>query len=290
MVISMRRALWLLAAVVVLLLGFAVYTTVARDGRLPIDLPVAKGCQATTEAGTVALYPEQMANAATIAAVGVSRGIPDRGIVIALATAMQESELYNLSYGDRDSLGLFQQRPSQGWGSPEDLQDPRYAAAAFYNQLMKVPDWTQMRLTDAAQAVQRSAFPEAYQKWEHDAEVLGAALVGEAATAITCSRIGEPTLRGPAAAEALAAGLRLDWGELASRAAATEAGSLAITADHDRNGWQLAHWLVAHSVKHNVSRVRFGGHEWTVDSGVWSRVTAPLADSVSVVVADVYDA
>lgn len=288
MVICMRRALWLLAAVVVLLLGFVVYTTIDREGGLPIEIPVGKGCQATTEAGTVALYPEQMANAATIAAVGVSKGIPDRGIVIALATAMQESELYNLSYGDRDSLGLFQQRPSQGWGSPEDVQDPRYAAAAFYNQLMKVPNWTQMRLTEAAQAVQRSAFPEAYQKWEDDAQVLGAALVGEAATAITCGRVGEPTLRGTAAAEALAAGLRLDWGEVASRAAATDAGSLSIVADHDRNGWQLAHWLVAHSVNHNVSRVRYGEHEWTVDSGVWNRVTEPLVDSVPVVVADVY--
>src|SRR5690606_33373886 len=115
-------------------------------------------------------------------------GIPDRGIVIALATAMQESELRNLAYGDRDSLGLFQQRPSQGWGTEEQVQDPRYASAAFYNQLLRTPNWEQMRLTDAAQAVQRSAFPEAYQKWELDAQVLGEALLGAHATAVTCEK------------------------------------------------------------------------------------------------------
>jgi hypothetical protein len=290
MVVPMRRALGLLAAVVVLLLGFAIYVSVDREGRLPLELPVGKGCQAQTADGTVTLYPEQMANAATIAAVGVSRGVPDRGIVIALATAMQESELYNLSYGDRDSLGLFQQRPSQGWGTIEDVQDPRYAAAAFYNQLVAVPGWLDMRLTDAAQAVQRSAYPEAYQKWEFNAQVIGEALVGDATSAITCDKVGEPTLRGPAAAEALAAGLRLDWGPVASTVAATETGSLSVVADHDRGGWQLAHWLVAHSVNHNVSRVRFGSHEWTVDSGEWTVTQDPPADTIPVVVADVYPA
>jgi hypothetical protein len=286
----MRRALWLLAAVVVLLLGFAIYVSVDRDGRLPLEVPVGKACQALTEDGSVGLYPEQMANAATIVAVGVISGIPDRGVVIALATAMQESELYNLSYGDRDSLGLFQQRPSQGWGTADDVQDPRYAAQAFYNQLVRVPGWADMRLTDAAQAVQRSAYPEAYQKWEFNAQVLGAALLGEATSAITCVKVGEPTLRGPAAAEALAAGLRLDWGQVASTAAATGAESLSVVAGHDRAGWQLAHWLVAHSVNHNVSRVRFGSHEWSVDSGEWAVTETPPADTVPIVVADVYPA
>jgi hypothetical protein len=288
MVVAMRRALWLIAAVVVLLLGFGIYIALPHETRLPIEVPVGKGCEARTEDGSIALYPEQMANAATIAAVGVVRGIPDRGIVIALATAMQESELYNLPYGDRDSVGLFQQRPSQGWGTVEQIQDPHYATDAFFNELEQVPGWAEMRLTDAAQAVQRSAYPGAYQRWEFKAQVLGEALVGVQTTAVTCGKVGEPSLRGAAATEALAAGLQDDWGPLASTVATTDAGSLSIVADQDRSGWQLAHWLVAHSVKHNVSRVRYGSHEWSVESGEWSSVEAPPADTVPTVVADVY--
>ena len=284
----MRRALGLL--VVAALLGAVIYVVLGRDGRLPVDLPIGKTCHARTASGSVSLAPEQMANAATIAATGVIMGIPDRGIVIALATAMQESELYNLPYGDRDSLGLFQQRPSQGWGTPEQVQDPRYAASAFYYHLLRVPGWEHMRLTDAAQAVQRSAFPEAYQKWEPNAQVLGEALLGTHATAVTCSGAGDPNLRGPAAAEALAAGLRADWGPVVTTAADAEAGSLSVTAGHDRGGWQLAHWLVAHSVNHNVSRVRYGVHEWTSESGEWSQVDLPVADAPNVVVAHVHPA
>jgi hypothetical protein len=284
----MRRALGLLVAAAVI--GAIVYVVIDRDGRLPIDIPLGKSCQARTSAGTVALRPEQMANAATIAATGVTLGIPDRGIVIALATALQESELYNLSYGDRDSLGLFQQRPSQGWGTEEQVQDPRYAATAFYNQLLRTPNWEQMRLTDAAQAVQRSAFPEAYQKWEPDAQVLGDALVGAQATAVTCVRAGEPRLRGAEATEALAAGLQADWGRVVDAVADPAAGRLAITASQDRGGWQLAHWLVAHSANHNVSRVRYGGHEWSVDSGEWIPVEVPVVDAAGagVVLAQVH--
>ncbi|NYI03446.1 cell wall-associated NlpC family hydrolase [Allostreptomyces psammosilenae] len=83
-----------------------------------------------------------------------------------MATALQESSLRNLSYGDRDSLGLFQQRPSQGWGTAEQIQDPVYASTKFYEGLLAVDGWESMTLTQAAQAVQRSDFPDAYAKWE----------------------------------------------------------------------------------------------------------------------------
>jgi hypothetical protein len=119
---------------------------------------------------------EQAANAATIAKVGHDRGLPDRAVVIALATAQQESRLRNLDYGDRDSLGLFQQRPSQGWGTAAQVRDPVYAAGRFYDHLVAVPHWQTGRLTDVAQTVQRSGFPEAYQKWEPMAVALTAAL------------------------------------------------------------------------------------------------------------------
>jgi hypothetical protein len=126
--------------------------------------------------GGYALTTEQVGNARTIAAVGRDRGLPEQAVVIALATAMQESRLRNLDYGDRDSLGLFQQRPSQGWGTPEQVQDPVYAAGKFYDGLVRVPGWDTRRLTDAADAVQRSAFPEAYQQHQELAQQLAATL------------------------------------------------------------------------------------------------------------------
>ncbi len=146
-------------------------------------------CEVRTDTGAVRLDADQMANAATIAAVGLTRGLPERAVVVALATALQESELNNLSGGDRDSVGLFQQRPSQGWGTAEQIRDPRYAASAFYDQLVKVRGWEDMRVTEAAQRVQRSAFPEAYQKWADEAQVLAEALVGTAYGAVMCTRL-----------------------------------------------------------------------------------------------------
>ncbi|MFJ3383301.1 MULTISPECIES: LysM peptidoglycan-binding domain-containing protein [unclassified Curtobacterium] len=126
------------------------------------------------------LSAEQRQNAETIVSVGRSLGVPDRGLVIALAAAMQESSLRNLSHGDRDSVGLFQQRPSQGWGTAAQLQDPTYAAKLFFggkhnpnkgttSGLLDVPGWSTKSVADAAQAVQRSAYPKAYAQWEKSA-------------------------------------------------------------------------------------------------------------------------
>ena len=154
-----------------------------------------------------------MANAATIAAVGLVRQLPERAVVVALATAFQESELKNLDYGDRDSVGLFQQRPSQGWGTPEQILDPRYSAGKFYSSLVKVRNWEGLRVTEAAQRVQRSAFPEAYEKWADESTVLAEALTGRAGSAVTCTQVGEPQQRGLSATEALGNGLRADWGD-----------------------------------------------------------------------------
>jgi cell wall-associated NlpC family hydrolase len=105
---------------------------------------------------------EQMSNAATIVAVGKSMNVPEQGWVVAIAAAMQESGLKNDDYGDRDSLGLFQERPSQGWGTPSQILNPTYAATVFYQHLLAVPGWKTMTIDQAAQAVERSAFPNAY--------------------------------------------------------------------------------------------------------------------------------
>ncbi|WP_229073262.1 peptidase M23 [Actinoplanes sp. DH11] len=121
---------------------------------------------------------EQLENARVIVTVGTERQVPRQGLVIAVATALQESRLRNLSYGDRDSVGLFQQRPSQGWGTPEQLSDPAYQAREFYDKLLTIDGWSRMRLTEAAQAVQVSAYPEAYSKHTRAATTLVDALSG----------------------------------------------------------------------------------------------------------------
>jgi hypothetical protein len=272
------------AAVLVVLLvaGIAVALIGFRD-HLPAR--IGRACEVRTEAGTVYLNASQMANAATIAAVGIRRDLPERAVTVALATALQESKLENLDDGDRDSVGLFQQRPSQGWGSPAEISDPRYAAGRFYSALMRVRGWEKMRITVAAQRVQRSAYPEAYEKWSDEATVLSEALTGRAPGAVACARGTDPTLVGPAAAAALGSGLRLDWGSVRTVASADIVG-VVVAANTPTSGWQLAHWLVAHSGAKNVARVRFGNREWNADAGVWRDLDGEAATER--VVAEVY--
>jgi len=159
------------------------YTSTIYAGKTLVLPGVASAAVSTsTSSGTTAgsatgLDAEQRRNAATVISVGRSLGVSDRGIVVALAAAMQESSLRNLSHGDRDSVGLFQQRPSQGWGSAAQLQDPATAARLFFTGnpgktrgLLDVPRWTSMSVTQAAQAVQVSAYPNEYAKWEKSAQ------------------------------------------------------------------------------------------------------------------------
>ena len=148
----------------------------AAIGQVPAPAACAPlGLQGDAIAG---YGPEQLANAATIVQVGRDMGIPVRGQVIAVATAMQESSLINVDYGDRDSLGLFQQRPSMGWGTPAQVRDQRYAAAKFYEALLRVRGWEGLPGWQAIQAVQRSAFPTAYTKHEKVAAQLVGAVAG----------------------------------------------------------------------------------------------------------------
>lgn len=237
--------------------------------------------------GEVTLDSVQMANAATITAVGIRRAMPERGVVIALATALQESKLENLGTGDRDSVGLFQQRPSQGWGTTENIQDPRYAADRFYSALNRVKGWQQMRVTDAAQRVQRSAYPNAYQKWADESVVLAKALTGSATAAVACTVTGKPLLRGAAAAAAVLQSLRLDWGQFLP-ATAEQASGLTVSVADPSAGWRYAHWLVSHARATGLERVRFAAHEWRAEAGTWQRVTGDGGADDYQVVAQVF--
>lgn len=132
-----------------------------------------------TPTGTVPGFTEeQMRNAATIVAVGKQMHVPEQGWVVAITAAILESQLRNLHHGDRDSLGLFQQRPSMGWGHPAQLTTPTYAATQFFNHLKNTPDWQSMSVNDAAQAVQSSATPDAYAQYEDQARAIVATVAG----------------------------------------------------------------------------------------------------------------
>jgi hypothetical protein len=253
-----------------------------------VPLPsLRSGCTVEADSGDqeagsgdqVDLDIDQMANAATITAVGVRLEMPDRAVVVALATALQESKLRNLPHlgdgNDHDSVGLFQQRPSQGWGDAADIAEPWYAAERFYLALRRVEGWEEMRVTDAAQRVQRSAYPDAYEKWADEADVVAVGLLGQAGGAVTCAVPGDPAARGEAAAEALIGLLARDWGEQAAVAPADPAG-LSVSAEDLASGWRYAHWLVAHAAGHGVTRVRFADLEWTADEGGWSATDDPI--------------
>jgi hypothetical protein len=267
----------------------AVVSVIVVLNRSPggISLPQI-GPECTVRAdGEVTLDSVQMANAATITAVGVRKEMPEQAVVVALATALQESKLENLDDGDRDSIGLFQQRPSQGWGTIEQIKDPRYSAGKFYTALKKVKGWQKMRVTDAAQKVQRSAFPNAYEKWADESRVLARALLGKATGAVACTVTGAPVVRGAAAAAALMTGLKLDWGKKLDFAS-QEAAGLTVSVSNTSSGWRYAHWLVSHASATGLERVRFGSLEWHAPDGTWQQVTTAAGHDNGRVVAEVF--
>jgi hypothetical protein len=290
----------------------------------------APRCRVVSGKGDGASYeftPEQAVNAATISAVGTSRRMPERAVAIALATALQESGLRNIQHGDRDSLGLFQQRPSQGWGTRKQIMDPTYAAGVFYEHLSKVPGYSRLPLTVAAQRVQRSGYPQAYAKHEPDATLLAAALTGRAAATLTCE--GRPDATPAGGASPVRAALARDFGrdvlqeagaaldaERASESpapattATTAAASATATtsakpADRTvtvpvrggstagtgavRHGWELAHWAVANSSALHIERVSYAGREWTAGTseGSWRTADAKGGSAGSKAAAEV---
>jgi hypothetical protein len=260
--------------------GLAAYLASRKGAELPFPLPKRAGCVINAETDTGrdswGMDLTQASNAATITAVGIKKKVPKRGIVVALATAMQESKLENLNGGDRDSVGLFQQRPSQGWGTTEQISDPRYAATKFFNALLKIKGWEKMRITEAAQKVQRSAYPEAYAKWEDEATVVATALTGDVQAAVNCTMPdGEPPARGAEALDGLITALLADWGNANVTTIGVPGGEgVRLAAPTKGRGWQLAHWIVAQAAGHGVSRVAFDGREWRAESGEWRETTA----------------
>jgi hypothetical protein len=242
----------------------------------------------------VDLSTEQAENASTISAVAVRRGLPARAASIALATAFQESKLRNLDHGDRDSVGLFQQRPSQGWGTAAQIRDPYYAANKFYDELQKVHGYQQMRITEAAQKVQRSGFPEAYEDHATDARALASALTGFSPGGFTCvahSGGGDLAAQDPGRngltdrADTVRRNLVRAFGPLSLGGYApggVSSGHIKGSAHYQgraidvfvrpvsgaqrRKGWAIASYLVAHAVRLHVDHVIFDKRIWSAGS------------------------
>ncbi|RZU76052.1 cell wall-associated NlpC family hydrolase [Micromonospora kangleipakensis] len=162
--------------IVITVVGMVLVSCLGLPVLLSGSLGGGAACPGADARGLGAYDAEQLDIAGTIVDVGVAQGVPRWGWIVAVATALQESGLRNLPHlgeaNDHDSVGVFQQRPSQGWGTTRQLTDPAYQARGFYERLLRVPGWQQMSLTEAAQAVQRSAYPDAYGRWAGDSHRL----------------------------------------------------------------------------------------------------------------------
>ena len=259
-------------------------------------------CTVTVADHTVEITGEQAENASLIAAIAVRRGLPARATSIALATAYQESKLQNIDYGDRDSVGLFQQRPSQGWGSRDQILDPVYATNAFYDALVEVDGYEDMEITVAAQRVQRSAFPDAYADHEADGRALASALSGNSPATFSCDLDGgapsaDADLTGTGLtprAEATRRDLEARFGNLVLGGFApggVSSGHMEGSAHYEgravdvffrpinrankTKGWAVAHYLVANAARLDVRTVIFDDRIWTAGREGWRNYDPP---------------
>lgn len=225
------------------------------------------GCQVGTGRAAVSLDTDQAAIAATIAGVAYQQAMPSRALDVAYAAALQESHLHNLHYGDRDSVGIFQQRPSEGWGPARKLEDPVYASKKFFQALAKVPGYRHMPVYQAAQAVQRSADGSAYRQYQQTAGRLSAAFSGHRAHAVWCWSPTSP--RGTPDLAAARTGLAAAFGPVAARQAAASGGvaALLVRAPTTALGWSVAAWLVTHAGGYGLHQVGYDGWQWSAPAG-----------------------
>jgi hypothetical protein len=239
------------------------------------------GCTVGTGNSAVALDPQQAEIAATIAGVAHERRMPPRAVTVAYAAAMQESHLHNLNYGDRDSIGVFQQRPSQGWGPARKLINPVYASTRFFQALARVRGYRRLPVYKAAQAVQHSADGLAYMQYQPMAVRLTAAFTGASPRAVWCWPPGHSV--GTAQFTAARRALVETFGRLAAHSAAEagDAPSLLVRASHEAVGWAVAAWLVTHAGQYSLRGVSFAGFQWVASSGgTWTKDKAAPSGAV----------
>ena len=239
---------------------------------------IGPGCLARVSGQSVSLDPEQAAIAGTIAGVAYRRRVPGEAATVAYATAMQESHLHNDPYGDRDSVGVFQQRPSEGWGTAQQLQDPVYATTKFFDALVQVRGYQRMPVYTAAQEVQHSADGSAYQQYQQFAALLSQAFTGRAAGGVWCWYTPAPkvTPNLPVAEQELTR----TFGALHVSHPQSDPGGqvmrgLSVRAASTEAGWSMAAWSVAHAQEYGLRTVRYAGYQWQAASGTsgWQRVS-----------------
>jgi hypothetical protein len=259
------RRLTRVTMVLALLLTVGGY--IALRHSVPVLEPAS--CDADGSGPPVSLQVGQAGIAATIAGVAQHRALPPYAVTVALATALQESKLTNLHSGDRDSVGVFQQRPSQGWGPARDLEDPVYAAAKFFAALSQVRDYQVMPVDQAAQAVQHSADGDAYAQYSAVASRLAAAFTGQRPRAVWC------WYPGPAARPRLAAAssaLDHAFGPLQLHTASDPSVTVQVTPG--AAGWAVAAWLVSHAGAYGIGDISYGGYQWLMSHATsgWIKV------------------
>lgn len=268
-----RRRAARAAVAVTLALGLGVAGVVVVLDRLDGEDTGTQRCSAVLDGTPWHLSPVQSDNAALVAAAVVRRAMPARAATIGIATALQESRLVNIDYGDRDSVGLFQQRPSQGWGTVEQIMDPVYATDAFLDGLAQVDGYEGLEVTDAAQRVQRSGFPDAYAQHEVRARAWASALTGHSPGTLTCTLA---TADAAGSADSLLDRAARDFGRVPGTVA--EDGTVTLDAvalpagpsEPERLGWALGQWAVAVAATEHIGAVTVGDLIWTRGGDGWT--------------------
>lgn len=232
--------------------------------------PRPTACLIGPASQAVPLSVSQAGIAATIAGVASHRGMPVRAVAIAYATALQESKLANVHYGTMDSVGVFQQRPSQGWGTVRQIENPVYATDRFFAALAQVPRYRRLPIYQAAQDVQRSADGSAYAQYSEVGTELASAFTGAQPREVWCS-YGSPV--GKARLAAARTALDSAFGRLGSAQQGDPAERVRVSSAHE--GWAVAAWLVTHAARYGISDVRYAGFQWLASSsGRWKMVAA----------------
>jgi hypothetical protein len=290
-----RRPLIVLI-VIAALLGVGAYVAYNTYQRFVVQVLTVPGCQAGSGQNLIPLDLGQAADAATVAGVAARGHLPAGALTIAYATAFQESKLENLSYGDRDSVGIFQQRPSQGWGSATQLQDPAYAARAFFGALVKVPRYATIPVYQAAQAVQHSADGYAYQQYAPAGAQLGADYTTRP-HAVTCwyspaAQAADENVSLRLNLTGALAGLADAFGPAGPGKVVTRitrstsgkpSGASVVLKPAAGEGWTVANWLVAHASSYGITQVSYAGYRWKAVLSETSWQSDPSASAGGIV-------
>ncbi|MEV6907043.1 hypothetical protein [Amycolatopsis sp. NPDC051071] len=286
----------LVLVLILLIGGGAIAVVQAVFGSTGSGLNCAPGGVTSTAAG---YGPQEMTHAATIVAVGKRMHVPEHGWVVAITTALTQSRLQNLDHGDRDSLGLFQQRPSMGWGTPDQIMDPSYSSEHFYRHLLEIPNWQNIPVTEAAQLVQRSGFPDRYTQFEDAARQIVAVAQGSTCAPRTTGQLRtnwppeqatmpDPTSGGQITPRTLTLVQTLRANGMTGNGLGCFAHRPANpNSDHPQGracdimfnshsqpsvteGSQIANWLIAHQADLGIRYLIWQSQYWSADNPTWS--------------------